>query len=166
VTIWALFSYFFSTRLSSNGPMMVQHPLKSATGMQSELVLCIVKSTRKRAQSLSGQKVDQSRHLDRIGAGEGTVKLLSAVIDRALDGEDLVSIEEVLHHGTTGTGQIAKIRVWNHKDRGSARVAPFLRSPTRTVEGASSPHCARTGDTEVHDESSDLCRNGCLARHD
>lgn len=89
-----------------NGPMRVEHPLKPATGMQSESVLCIVKSPRtlhlrivpaattqqKRAQSLSGEKVDQSRHLDRIGAGEGIVKLLFAVIDRALDGEDLTQM--------------------------------------------------------------------------
>jgi transposase len=66
--------------------------------------------------------------------------------------QDLVSVKEVLHHGTTGAGQIAKIRVWKSEDRGSARVVPFLRSPTRTVERASSPHCARTGDTEVHHE--------------
>jgi hypothetical protein len=70
--------------------------------------------------------------------------------------------EEVLHHGTTGTGQIAKIEVF--QDRGSARIVPFLRSPTRTVEGATSPYRARTGDTEVRHESSDLCRHGCLAK--
>lgn len=72
---------------------------------------------------------------------------------------------EVLHHGITGAGQIAKIRVWKSEDRGSARVVPFLRSPARTVEGAPSPHWARTGDTEVHHEHSDLCRHGYLARH-
>lgn len=69
---------------------------------------------------------------------------------------------EVLHHGNTGTGQIAKIEVF--QGRGSARIVPFLRSPARTVEGATSPYRARTGDTEVRHESSNLCRHGCLAR--
>ena len=79
--------------------------------------------------------------------------------------EHLVSTKEVLHHGNTGAGQIAKIWVWKSKDRGSARIVPFLRSTARTVEGAPSPHRARTGDTEVHHESHDLCRDRCLARH-
>src|SRR6266850_1575298 len=78
--------------------------------------------------------------------------------------QDLVSSEKVLHHGTTGAGQIAKIRVSIIEDRGSARVVPFLRSPTRTVERATSPHCARTGDTEVYHERRDLRRHGCGAR--
>src|SRR6185437_5057172 len=77
--------------------------------------------------------------------------------------QDLVSIKEVLHHGGTGAGQIAKIEV--SQDRGSAGLVPFLRSPTRTVERASSPYRARTGDTEGHHERSVFCRHVCLARH-
>lgn len=47
---------------------------------------------------------------------------------------------------------------------GAAGGVPFLRSPTRTVEGAASPHCARTGDPEVCHGCRDLCGHGCLAR--
>src|SRR5262249_33852767 len=82
---------------------------------------------------------------------------------RAHRGRTLYLENEVLHHGSTGAGQIAKIEVC--QDRGSARIVPFLRSPTRTVERASSPHRARTGDTEVYHEPSDLCRHGYLTRH-
>ena len=76
----------------------------------------------------------------------------------------LVSSPKALHHGTTGAGQIAKIQVRCIQDRESARIVPFLRSPTRTVERASSPHGARTGDAEVPHERRDFCPPGCVAR--
>jgi hypothetical protein len=46
-----------------------------------------------------------------------------------LDCKTLYLHWRVLHHGITGAGQIAKIRVRYSQDAGSAGVVPFLRSP-------------------------------------
>jgi len=56
---------------------------------------------------------------------------------------------------------ISKTLIGVIENPGSARIAPFLRSPLRTVERTLSLHCARTEHRDVHNEERG-CEDGCL----